>query len=57
MFDHPSLVSLLFAVLVSLHPVIFLLLVQVNFFSSRCIFELKFAVTEQKSVTSQAPRQ
>ena len=45
---HPSLVSLLFAVLVSLHPVTFLmLLVHVNFFSSRCI--LKFAVTEQKS--------
>ena len=51
--DHPSLVSLLFAVLVSLHPVTFFNVFDyVIFFSSRRMFELKFAITEQKSVSS-----
>ena len=52
--DHPCLVSLLFAVLVSLHPVtfsnVFLLLVYVSFFLQQ---RMQFAITEQKSVSSQ----
>ena len=53
--DHPYLVSLLFAVLLSLHLVtflmFFLLLVYVIFFSSRRMPELRFAITQlQKSV-------
>ena len=44
---HPYLVSMLFADLLSLHLVTFLMffiLVHVTFFSSRCILELKFAI-------------
>jgi len=45
--DHPYLVSILFADLLSLHLVAFLMffiLVHVTFFSSRCMHELNFAI-------------
>ena len=52
--NHPYLVSLLFAVLVSLHPVtfsnVFYFLFMSFFFSSS---RMQFAITEQKSVSSQ----
>ena len=50
--DHPYLVSLLFAVLVSLHHILsHFLITCLFFFSSRRMFALKFAIIEQKSVT------
>ena len=51
--DHPCLVSLLFAVLVSLHPVTFsnvFYYLFMSFFYQQC---MQFAITEQKSVSSQ----
>jgi len=55
---HPYLVSMLFADLVSLHLVTFLMfsiLVHVTFFSSRCMLELKFAICYRTaSLPSQA---
>ena len=45
--DHPYLVSMLFADLLSLHLVtllMFFILVHVTFFSSRCMLELKFVI-------------
>ena len=51
--NHPCLVSLLFAVLVSLHPVtfsnVFYYLFMPFFYQQR----MQFAITEQKSVSSQ----
>ena len=47
LWDHPYLVCMLFADLLSLHLLTFLMffiLVHVTFFSSRCMLELKFAI-------------
>ena len=51
--DHPFLVSLLFAVLVSLHPVTFSNVFYYLFMSFFYQQHMQFAITEQKSVSSQ----